>query len=91
MMELSRQGAKIKSGIGLYNRKFEPIDILIPLWRCIRLGKLPKNTEHITDKYFKIGIKPSESNTDYIIWKEIIIQLKPILINKDIIVGGNNE
>ena len=91
MMELSHQGAKIKSGLGLYNRKFEPIDILIPLWRCVKSGKLPKNTEHIIDKYFKVGIKPSEANNDYIIWKEIIIQLKPILIKKNIIVGENNE
>ena len=90
MMVIKREGGAVLSGMGI-SRDFEPIDVMIPLWRFIKNGNLPKDTENIIEPYCISGVEPSTTSPDFKLWSDVINKMKPILIGKKIVEGEKND
>ena len=85
LLQHKYEGGHIQAGASINQKSFEPIDIMVPLWRMIRKGTLTKTHEKIVMSYGVGGYEPSENSQDYKIWTEAMCALKPIFIIKKII------
>ena len=68
---------------------FEPIDIFLPLWKSIKMGKLDRRCEKIVMWYGHQSIIPPTNSKDYTFWKNTVHILDPILTQKNIVKKRN--
>ena len=85
LLQHKHEGGYIQAGTSINQKSFEPIDIMLPLWRMIQRGTLTKTHEKIVMLYGVGGCEPSRNSRDYKIWNEAMCALKPIFIIKAII------
>ena len=85
LLHHQHSGGYVRGGNSLFYKDFEPVDVVIPLWRLVRNGTLTKQHQDIVMSYGIEGIEPIKNSSDYKIWDEVIEALEPILKTKKIL------
>ncbi len=85
LLQHKYDGGVTRASLGGSIKGFEPIDVLLPMWRLIRERKLSKHHEAVLTSYGLGGALPLEGTKDYKVWNEALEALRPLLIKKNII------
>lgn len=93
--EAKNQGARFVSGMSLTPRPCEPTDILKILDRLYRNRRLLRDHLLVLRHYGRRQMPPDPSRIKEVqadkIWKEALSRIEPVLVRKEIVIGGDNN